>query len=485
MVVIPMGALARRFVSVAAVATVALWSTATAQDVSAGGEPDSARELQAAFDAATSKVRASVVGIIVTRQAPVSNPAIEESEVGPVPAVGVEYIMGSGFVADDQGWVITSTPLVADSEHVEVLTESGVSLPVTAIHYDRMSDVAALRVDLSASPLPPVVFRSPREGAIRPGHWAIAVGPTIYRVPISSVGHVTAPYLRVLPAKQNPWASSRLLMFTSIPRMPMGEGAPVVDLDGRVLGMALPATQATSLEDAGNTMVAVTGSEVQAVFARIRSGGAVKRPWLGVHLQDVPPEAGSDLGAPDGGIYLVRVAPGGPADVAGARVGDVLVEMRPVDGERPVTLTGLADLGPILDQSHPGDRYHLTLIREGRPIEIDVVLGEFPESTGEQTLAEPQRGWGLTARAASPEELAAFGAEHGVVATKVAIGQGAFLLGIRGGDLLMQVGATPLLTLEDLEAVLDETEPDDVISIAFRRIDEQGLGSFLAVGSRQ
>jgi S1-C subfamily serine protease len=100
-------------------------------------------------------------------------------------------------------------------------------------------------------------------------------------------------------------------------------------------------------------------------------------------------------------------------------------------------------------------------------------------------LAEPQRGWGLTARAASPEELAAFGAEHGVVATKVAIGQGAFLLGIRGGDLLMQVGATPLLTLEDLEAVLDETEPDDVISIAFRRIDEQGLGSFLAVGSRQ
>ncbi len=90
MVVIPMGALARRFVSVAAVATVALWSTATAQDVSAGGEPDYARELQAAFDAATSKVRASVVGIIVTRQAPVSNPAIEESEVGPVPAVGVE-----------------------------------------------------------------------------------------------------------------------------------------------------------------------------------------------------------------------------------------------------------------------------------------------------------------------------------------------------------------------------------------------------------
>ncbi len=100
-------------------------------------------------------------------------------------------------------------------------------------------------------------------------------------------------------------------------------------------------------------------------------------------------------------------------------------------------------------------------------------------------MGAPQRGWGLTARAASAEELAAFGADHGVVATEVAIGQGAFLLGIHGGDLLMQIGTTLLLTPEDLEAVLDEAEPDDVISIAFRRLDEQGLGSFLAVGSRQ
>lgn len=485
MVVNRMGVPLRPIATIAAMAALALGVAAVAQDAPPSNVGNQAQTLQDAFDAAISAVRASVVGIIATRQPQPRELALEDLELAPVPAATVEYVMGAGFVADRDGWVITSTPLVADSAHVEVLTERGASLPVLAIHYDRQSDVAALRVDLSGTAVPPVTFRGGDVGPVAPGHWAIVVGPTIYGMPISSVGHVTAPYLRVLPATRNEWASSRVLMFTSVPRVPMGEGAPVVDIDGRVIGMALPAGQATSLDDAGDTMVAVTTKEVQAVFDRIRSGGAVKRPWMGIQLQDIPIEARTALGAPDGGAYIVRVTPGGPAATAGVHVGDVLVAMSPAEGDDTVGITGLADLGPVLDRSHPGDRYRLSLVREGQRVEADITLGVFPESAGEQPVGPPPGRWGMSVRVPSADELAAFDADHGLLAEAVEVGQGAFLLGIRPGDLLMRVGDTLLRTPADLAAALEAGGPNGVVSIAFRRIDGDGLGSYLAAGSPQ
>ncbi|MBD3174922.1 MAG: PDZ domain-containing protein [Armatimonadia bacterium] len=467
------------------VAVLAWGAGALAQSSVAEGESEDPRAQQDAFTAAIDMVQGSVVGVVVARPADAPNESVDETEVGPgSTAPSVHYVIGAGFVVDAEGWVITSMPLVADAEHVEILTATGTSLPVEAIHYDRTSEVAALRIDPGDEAMPTVAFLPHEEAKVRPGQWAIVVGPVIRGMPIASVGHVTAPYLRVVPSERND-LPSRVLLFTSISRVPMSEGAPLVDLDGRVLGMCLPATEATALDDVGDVMAAVPTREIQSVFERIRSGHAVKRPWMGVHLQDVPAEAAADLGAPDGGIYIVRVDPEGPAAAAGVQVGDVLTGMQPVgdaDAET-IPVTGLADLSPVLDDSEPGDVYRLTLMREGQPLEADLTLGVFPYTTAEQQMGGDDREFGLTARPATEEELEAFQAEHGLIVEDVAIGEGAYLLGLRAGDLLVRIGETTLHTTDDLQAALDAVGPDDVLNIQFRRIDEGGLGSFLAVGN--
>lgn len=484
MVVMPMRVPTRHLAALGATLLFVFAAVARAQvDKPLDTQIDPARALQAAFSSTAAAVQPSVVGIIASRPPTARDQGPPEPEVS-TGNPGLQHRLGAGFLIDSDGWVITSTPLVMDSEHVEVISQEGSILPVLAVHYDRASGVAALRVKLGTADVPPVVFPGEDDGLTEPGQWAIVVGPRIYGMTISSVGHVTAPLLRVASSARGQWSPIRTLLFTSVPRVPMGEGAPVVDLDGRVIGMALPAKEAANLDDIADVMVAVTADEVQAVFERIRSGGTVARPWMGVQLQDIPPEVRASLGAPNGGVHLVRLVSRGPMAAAGAHVGDILVQLRSLDesGAEPVRITELADLSPVLDRSKPGDGYRLTLLREGQPVELDITLGEFPDPAGKQPVAPADGNRGLAVRPATPEELRGFQADHGLLIEDVEAGLSAFLPGLRAGDLLLQVGDTRLHTPADLSAALEATHPGVPVGIAFRRLDEGGLASFLAVG---
>ena len=226
--------------------------------------------------------------------------------------------LGSGFIVDEKGYVVTNNHVIADAETIHVTLDDGRRLEATLIGRDPRTDLALLKVE-SATPLPHVAFGGSDE--VRVGDWVMAVGN-----PFGFGGTVTVGVVSAQGREMNGRNGGALVDFIQIdaPINRGNSGGPTFNLEGEVIGI----NTAIFSPNGGNVGIgfAIPADQAEAVIADLRDDGKVARGWLGVRIQPVTDEIAEGFGleAPEGAL-VAEVTPSSPAEAAGLASGDIIL----------------------------------------------------------------------------------------------------------------------------------------------------------------
>jgi S1-C subfamily serine protease len=294
---------------------------------------------------------------------------------------------GSGFFVDDKGHVLTNSHVVEDAQRLEVTLADGQKVKARLVGRDPQNDLAVLRVSLAREKLHPLRLGDSRQ--LQVGQTAIAIGNpfglqrTVTRGVISSLGRD----LRVDPSDPR----SRLIrgiIQTDAAINPGNSGGPLLNSRGEVIGI----NTAIFSPSGGSVGIgfAVPINTAKRYLPQLIAKGRVGHPWLGITGQSVEEDLAAELRLPvKEGILVAQVFQGGPAERAGLRAGRRRVQaanrivilggdiITAIDG---VKLKSVDDLTGYLDaQREVGDTVRLEIVREGRPMSLQVRLTELPD----------------------------------------------------------------------------------------------------------
>ncbi|HEY8155323.1 MAG TPA: trypsin-like peptidase domain-containing protein [Myxococcota bacterium] len=341
-------------------------------------------------------------------------------------------VTGSGVIASADGRIITNHHVLDDAEKVTV-TVPGVKkrYPARIVGTDPQTDIALLRIQpdapLAAAPL----------GAARPvrvGQWVLAIGNPYGLDGTVSLGIVSAQGRNLeIPDLMNDFIQTDAMIDRG------SSGGPLVDLDGRVVGI----NSRGQGRGIGFTIPIDTALQVVAQLER----GGIERGWLGLTLQPLDRELADYLAIPDAtGAIVNSVAEGSPAARAGLRPGDVITAFNgfPVEAEKD------EDLGAfqrIVASVKPGQQVTLDLLRDGKPRRLTLRIGTQPRI--EPAEAETEIGFHvqeITPNLARDERLAV---DRGAFVSFVARGSAASEAGLEIGDVIERIEGHEVENLDD------------------------------------
>jgi putative serine protease PepD len=275
-----------------------------------------------------------------------------------VVAVQVGGGSGTGFVIDDRGTIVTNAHVVGQSTQASVrFGDSGATVDAEVLGSDPSTDLAVLRVDPSrVGTLHPLTLAD--SDNVRVGDEVVAIGHPFGLDRTATAGIVSGLGREI--QSPNGFSIDEVIQ-TDAAINPGNSGGPLVDGRGRVVGVN--SQIATSGAGGGNVGVgfAVPANTVREVVPRLASGQTIERPYLGLTTA-----AGS------AGVEVQAVTPGGPAQRAGLRAGDVVVS---VDGH---AVSEPGDVTDALDGKEPGDSVQVELERDGSRQQLDITLGTRP-----------------------------------------------------------------------------------------------------------
>ncbi|MBX3591270.1 MAG: trypsin-like peptidase domain-containing protein [Burkholderiaceae bacterium] len=271
--------------------------------------------------------------------------------------------LGSGVIVSADGYVLTNHHVVEGADEIEVLLADGSRGRARVVGTDPETDLAVLRIDLSD--LPAIAFGN--ADAARVGDVVLAVGN-----PFGVGQTVTMGIISALGRTQLGINTFENFIQTDAAINPGNSGGALVDTEGRLLGINTAIYSRTG----GSLGIgfAIPASTARQVMEQIVATGSVTRGYIGVEPQDLTPELAEAFKLPrkDGAI-IAGVMRNGPADRAGVKVGDILVE---VEGQ-PVTNT--ATMLNVIAQLKPGSTARFRFVRDSSTIEIPIRIGKRPK----------------------------------------------------------------------------------------------------------
>ncbi len=358
---------------------------------------------------------------------------------------GVKRIaLGSGFIIDADGHIVTNNHVVGEAAKVEVTLQDGSKYTAKIIGRDKRTDLAVLKIDAGKA-LPFVSLGNSDAAEI--GDWVVAVGN-----PFGLGGSVTTG---IVSARGRDIHAGQFDDFLQIdaPINRGNSGGPTFDLSGQVIGI----NTAIYSPNGGSVGIgfAVPSNVAKKVVAAIEEHGKVDRGWLGVQIQEVTPAIASSLGLKaDHGALVAVVSPDGPAAAAGLKQGDVVLAFNGAE------VTKMRDLPRLVGAAAPGSKGNMTVWRSGKETNIEIKIGEAPEnpqiasagSSEEQPSDHNADVMGLHLAGLSSDLRRSLhlGREaQGVVITRVDNGSVADNLGLSRGDVIVSINQQPLHTPQE------------------------------------
>ncbi len=280
--------------------------------------------------------------------------------------------VGSGVIYSPDGYIVTNNHVVEGAREVSVAFADGTTESAEVVGADPYSEIAVLRVDRGG--LPAASFSGED---LLVGQLAVAIGSpsgfesTVTSGIVSAVGREFPPEL----TGDDPEASRALvdLVQTDAAISPGNSGGALANRDGEIIGINV-AYLPPSETGAVNLGFAIPSDTATSIADQLIETGEVSTPYLGVVTVDLEPESAERFGLPiDSGALVQRVEPGGAADEAGVRRGDVITAL----GDSEIANYG--DLLGALRDYQPGDTARLTVFRNGEERTLSVTLGERPE----------------------------------------------------------------------------------------------------------
>jgi len=380
---------------------------------------------------------------------------------------------GSGFIIDPEGHVVTNNHVIDGAEEVTVTLNDGTKLKAQVLGRDDKTDLALLKVD-AGRPLPYVNLGD--SAGARVGDWVLAVGN-----PFGLGGSVNAG---IVSARGRDIHSGPYDDYIQIdaPINRGNSGGPLFDAYGRVIGVNTAIYSPTG----GNVGIgfAIPAETVRGVVAQLRDHGEVERGWLGVQIQPVTEELASALGLQGTeGVLVADVLPDGPAAGTDIKAGDVILK---AGGK---TIEDYKDLPKLIAATKAGTVMKLDMLRDGRPMELNVTIGRMP---GDETLAQAdtpsnadstQPRLGLYLAPVTPELRKEHGLNpdsEGVYVARVEPGSPADQAGIRAGSLISMVGAERVSSPDQVVAAVRQASQDKRPAVLLR-VERDGKPMFVAV----
>ncbi|MGE4353189.1 MAG: S1C family serine protease [Oscillospiraceae bacterium] len=273
---------------------------------------------------------------------------------------GNEYSWGTGIILTEDGYIITNSHVLDDSDFAVVTLSDDREYPAMLVGYDALSDIAVIKIDCTG--LTPAEFGSSSE--LRVGDDVVAIGNPLGE---ELRGTMTNGIISAINRDINMDGNEMTLIQTNAAINGGNSGGALVDMSGRVIGITNMKiiSYYTSIEGIG---FAIPTGTVKPVVDEIMQNGYVSgRPGIGVTVGSIPESAQLKYDMPDG-VYVSEVAFGSGAETAGILPGDVITA---ADGAK---VTTIADLNSIKSTKGIGDTIWLTVWRDGDEFDIEVEL---------------------------------------------------------------------------------------------------------------
>ncbi|MEX2527169.1 MAG: trypsin-like peptidase domain-containing protein [Gemmatimonadota bacterium] len=421
---------------------------------------DQARAPQAALEEtrvtaivrAAGSVAPAVVTVNVLRTERITPRTAWESFFLPPGAARRTPGLGSGFVVDGSGIILTNEHVVRGAEQIRVTFPDGRDFQAELVGADEVTDVAVLRVE--GAQLPAVSLGTSRDLHI--GEWAIAIGNPFGNLisnaePSVTAGVISAVGRHIVPSDQDRGFYLGMIQ-TDASVNPGNSGGPLVNALGEVVGMN--ASIFTRGGGSEGLSFAIPIDRAMRIARDLREHGVVRRAWTGL---DAAAEEGDPWGRTRG-VQVARVAEGSPAHDAGLRGGERLVLANGVRLMNPL------DFEAVLLDLHAGDM--LTLEVEGRGSPVTIRTAPLPTLQAERITVLQQ----MDLVTVTPQIRAERGLVNEQGALVIRISQEmAGTLGLREGDVILQINNVPIRAANQVAQVLDGVPPGGSIRLYFER----------------
>jgi serine protease Do len=393
--------------------------------------------------------------------------------------------LGSGFVLNPRGFILTNNHVVKDASDIQVMLSDGRQFTAEVVGKDPLTDVALIKLKNPPKDLPTVVLGSSE--ALKQGDFVLALGSPLGLRDTATLGIVSAKHRSGI----NPGGTYDDFIQTDAAINPGNSGGPLFNLRGEVVGI----NTAIVRPDVGQGIgFAVPIDLAKSILPQLEEKGKVTRGYLGVQISDLTPDLAQAFGHPPDtkGALVQNVVPGGPAAKGGVQAGDVIVSL---DG-KPVESSGQLTRSVALVP--PGNDVNLVVVRKGgekkqlsfkvaqRPDDEAMARGEPEGQGGKEGPANKSPKLGVSLSPITPEMARQLGVpgDEGVVVTDVVEGGPAQRAGVRQGDVVIEVNRRPVKKVEDVAEAIAKMKDGEMALLRLRRAESTRFVA-VPIGGRQ
>jgi serine protease Do len=386
--------------------------------------------------------------------------------------------LGSGFIIDSAGIVVTNNHVIADADEITVILNDGSRIKAELIGKDQKTDLALLRIKTEKQ------LKSVRFGnsdGLRLGEWVIAIGN-----PFSLGGTVTAGIVSARNRDINSGPYDNYIQ-TDAAINRGNSGGPLFNLDGEVVGI-----NTAIISPSGGSIgigFAVPSKTALAVIDQLKNFGETRRGWLGVRIQQVTDEIAESLGIkPARGALVAGVDEKGPAKPAGIEPGDVIVKF---DGQ---DIKEMRDLPRVVADTPVGKEVPVLVIRKGREETRTVTLGRLEDGEKQAALTTPQntpevkpvikKTLGLELSNMSDDLRKKYKIKDtvkGIVILGIDAGSPAADKRLNSGDTIVEIAQEAVASADDFQAKIDKLKKDGRRSALLLVASAEGELRFVAL----
>ncbi|PIE62118.1 MAG: peptidase [Desulfobacter postgatei] len=370
-----------------------------------------------------------------------------------------ERSLGSGFIIDKAGYIVTNNHVIKDADKIKVILYNDQEYDARIIGADPVTDLALIKIN--AKGLKPLKFGSSKNAQV--GSWVLAIGSPFGLEQTVTAGIVSAK-ARILGS--GPYDD---FIQTDASINPGNSGGPLLNMDAEVVGIN------TAIIKSGQGIGFAIPSDLAVnVIDQLKDSKRVSRGWLGVSIQDVSQEMGEYYNLDsDEGVYVTKAYEDNPAYEAGIRQGDVIisVEGKKISSSRDLTLT-IANL-------RVGSKVKIEAIRQGKKKRFTVQLGERPDNPEDSPFGQESNGFddlGFMFKMLDEDLARHLGyplSMKGLVVTRIDPDSQAAMSGVRVGDLLEEINHKKIKEISGYHQAMRKIGKGEIAHMIFRRSNGQ------------
>ena len=363
--------------------------------------------------------------------------------------------LGSGFVIDKEGFILTNNHVVEKTDEIKVTLLDNKEFDAKIIGRDPKTDLALIQIEADQSLEPLTLGDSDK---LEVGEWVVAIGNPFGLDHTVTAGIVSAKYRRIGTGSYDNFIQ------TDASINPGNSGGPLLDTKGDVVGI----NSAIYSGSGGSIGIgfAIPINMAKDILPQLKTGKVI-RGWLGVMIQKITSELKEKLDLRDEkGALVADVTPDGPAKKAGIKRGDVIISF---DGKE---IQEMDELPFIVASTPVGKDVEVEVIRDGKKKSIQVKVGELEEEKSAERIAtEEGPNLGITVEEVTPEIARQYGLsqKEGLLVIQVENGSPAEEAGIKQGDIILEIDQEPMENLYKYGEKIRQYKKDDTILFLINR----------------